>query len=106
MAFQVTTPINRFSIGNSVPYFQQPIRSPPSRFDNYGGGILTGGGTGSPLHGNGGPWRKGSKTLRRGDEPLSRRPLSGNGCPSGGRPPKGGGSKFLIGGTSVLFSVA
>ncbi len=55
MAFQVTTPINRFSIGNSVPYFQQPIRSPPSRFDNYGGGILTGGGTGSPLHGNGGP---------------------------------------------------
>jgi hypothetical protein len=37
--------------------------------------------------------------LGRGDGPLS-----GSGCASGGRPPRGGGSKFPIGSTSVLFS--
>jgi hypothetical protein len=50
----VSIPIGKFSTKNPMPYFRPPTQNPPSRFNNFGGGIPIGGG-GSPFHGNGGP---------------------------------------------------
>jgi hypothetical protein len=66
-----------------MPYFQPPTRNPPSRFDNYGGGMPTKG-NGSLFHGNGRPLGGGSEPSKRGGGPPSGgKSLSGNNPPSG-----------------------
>lgn len=58
----VIAPICDFSTENRVPYFQPPTQNPPSRFNNFSGGIPTGG-NGSCLHGSERPLGGGEQTL-------------------------------------------
>jgi hypothetical protein len=94
----LTIPTSGFSIGSMVRYFQSPTWSPPSKFNNSGGGTPIRGGGSSP-HGSGRPPRRGSKPSFQSGGPLSGSwPPNGDGPPSGG-----GGGEFLVGGAGVPF---